>query len=244
MRLLNSVLDVSALSGTDREEMYRLMDRHYANMRRDRFEADLEAKQCAIVVRCPRSLRLVGFSTQVILQTEHQGAEVYALYSGDTVMDRDYWGDPSLAHAWGNLATALIDRYPAGRLYWYLTSKGFRTYRYLPLYFHTYFPRPDVDTPSWAQSLIGAFGKQIGKALYDPGRQVICACAEKDSVRPGIAEPGMRVHTDRHVQFFVERNPGFARGDELCCLAPLARENFTRVAYRVIGMQHRTLSTA
>jgi hypothetical protein len=37
------------------------------------------------------------------------------------------------------------------------------------------------------------------------------------------------------VRFFIERNPGHARGDELCCLAPLTRENFTRAAYRTIG---------
>jgi len=37
------------------------------------------------------------------------------------------------------------------------------------------------------------------------------------------------------VRFFVERNPGHACGDELCCLAPLTRANFTPAAHRVIG---------
>jgi hypothetical protein len=41
---------------------------------------------------------------------------------------------------------------------------------------------------------------------------------------------------DRHVRFFVERNPGHERGDELCCLAPLTRDNFTRAAWRVINL--------
>ena len=34
---------------------------------------------------------------------------------------------------------------------------------------------------------------------------------------------------------FRQRNPGHERGDELCCLAPLTRANFTPAAYRVIG---------
>jgi hypothetical protein len=41
---------------------------------------------------------------------------------------------------------------------------------------------------------------------------------------------------DPFVRFFVERNPGHARGDALCCLAPLTRANFTPAAYRVIGL--------
>ena len=38
---------------------------------------------------------------------------------------------------------------------------------------------------------------------------------------------------DPHVRFFHGRNPDHARGDELCCLAPLTRANFTPAAYRV-----------
>ena len=40
---------------------------------------------------------------------------------------------------------------------------------------------------------------------------------------------------DPHVRYFAELNPGHARGDELCCIAPLTRENFTLAAQRVIG---------
>jgi hypothetical protein len=42
---------------------------------------------------------------------------------------------------------------------------------------------------------------------------------------------------DPHVCFFLARNPGHASGDELCCLAPLTRANFTPAAYRVIGAE-------
>ena len=45
--------------------------------------------------------------------------------------------------------------------------------------------------------------------------------------------PDSRLH-DPHVRFFVERNPGHARGDELCCLAPLTRQNFSATAERLI----------
>jgi hypothetical protein len=63
---------------------------------------------------------------------------------------------------------------------------------------------------------------------------VIRAAATGDRLRPGVADLTPQRLRDPHVRFFVERNPGHAGGDELCCLAPITRENFTPAAYRVI----------
>jgi hypothetical protein len=237
MKLRSSVIDVGRLTLSDRDAMFQLMERNYVNMLRDRFESDLNAKQWAIVIRSPDSNRIVGFSTQAVLTAQIGSEAVQALYSGDTVIDRDHWGDPALAHAWGNCALALIDRRPASSLVWFLTSKGFRTYRYLPLFFRTYFPRPHRLVPAWAQSVIEHLGQRIGGDLFDPLSFIIRATPGKDFVRSEISAPGLRPSTDRHVRFFIERNPGFVQGDELCCVAPLTRDNFTRAAYRIIGAQ-------
>jgi hypothetical protein len=242
MKLRGSVHEVHQLSAGDRDAMFGLMERNYVNMKRDRFEADLGAKRWVIVVRSPDSHCLVGFSTQVILDARIDGRRVRALYSGDTVVDREHWGDPALASTWGNFALELINRRSTGLLYWFLTSKGFRTYRYLPLFFRSYFPRPETPTPDWERAVIESFGRSIGSDAFDPAGPIIRAAPGKDYVRPEIAEPGMRLRTDPHVRFFAERNPGFVRGDELCCLARLTRENFTRAAYRVIGARHQSLS--
>jgi hypothetical protein len=234
LKLRSDAIEVCRIGTEDRDVMFRLMEQNYCNMRRDRFDADLDSKRWVIQVRCPDTLRLVGFSTQVVLESQIDGRRVRALYSGDTVMDRDYWGDPALAHAWGNFALELADRNQDGELYWFLTSKGFRTYRYLPLFFHTYYPLQESPTPPWERSIIDVFGRLIGRETYDPRRMIIRAGPHKDFVRGDIADPGMRLSTDRHIRFFVECNPGFGIGDELCCLAPLSRANFTRAAHRVI----------
>ena len=42
---------------------------------------------------------------------------------------------------------------------------------------------------------------------------------------------------DPNVQFFVAQNPEHANGDELCCIAPLTRDNFTEAAYRILESQ-------
>jgi hypothetical protein len=133
----------------------------------------------------------------------------------------------------------LIDKYDDRPLYWLLTSKGFRTYRYLPMFFHEWFPRRDHLTPPPERRLIDTLGTYLAPADYDRQTQMIRARRAKDFVRPGISDPLDRVARDEHVRFFLERNPYYDRGDELCCLAPLTKENFTRAAYRVINASAR-----
>jgi hypothetical protein len=214
--------------------MFGLMETTFANVRRDVFEADLGAKQWVIRVHEPLSGRLVGFSTQALLSPTALGVPVRVLYSGDTVVDRQHWGDAALAHVWGRLALELIASSEAEPLYWFLTSKGFRTYRYLPTFFHEWFPRCGQATPEYERELIDLIGSHLSPACYDSAAQVIRAGAGKDFVRPGVSEPGSRAVQDKHVRFFLDLNPGYAHGDELCCLAPLTRANFTRAAYRMI----------
>jgi len=234
VRLLGSILPLEQVTEPERDSMYSLMVRSYANVRRATFDADLNAKRWVIQLRDPRSGELVGFSTQTLLRVTANGQIVTALYSGDTVVDRQHWGDPALAHVWGNFALRLIEERRPGSLYWFLTSKGFRTYRFLPLFFREFYPRHDISTPECQAAILTALGKEVGGARYDENAQVIRADANKDYLLPGAADPGDRAIHDSHVRYFIMRNPGYACGDELCCLAPLTAENFTRAAYRVI----------
>jgi hypothetical protein len=210
------------------------MVRTYGNVRRATFDADLDAKRWVIQLRDPDSAVLVGFSTQTLLEANVHGQPVTALYSGDTVVDRPHWGDPALAHVWGNFALRLVAQPRPGDLFWFLTSKGFRTYRFLPLFFHDFYPRPDIEIPADEAATMNALGQLVGGARYDGRVQIIRAGADKDYLLPGAGDPHGRAMNDPYVRYFVQRNPGHARGDELCCLAPLTPQNFTRAAYRVI----------
>jgi hypothetical protein len=239
MKLDSEVCNVSDLTRGDREAMYLLMAQCYGNVHRNQFDSDLDAKRWAIVLRRCNDNRLVGFSTQVVLEARVADVNVRALYSGDTVVDRDHWGDPALAHAWGRFALDLIDCVSTTPLYWFLTSKGFRTYHYLPLFFRTYFPCPAIKTPAWEQSVIEALGTMIGGCRFESGSGIIRVAASGEFVRPEFDVSGTRCKTDDRARFFADCNPGFSHGDELCCLAPLSRGNFTAVAHRVIGRQPR-----
>ena len=235
MKLNGRLVPVPHLTADQRDAMFALMDRHYDNVQRAIFEADLHEKQWVIQVCESASSRLCGFSTQRLLQIAVEGRQVLALFSGDTIIDRVHWGDQVLVHFWGRLALSLMDAHPDTEFYWFLISKGYKTYRFLPVFFHEFYPRYDVPTPARAQSIIDALARSRYPDEYDAAAGVIQASPCQYRLRAGIADITDDRLTDPHVRFFQTRNPGHARGDELCCLAPLTRANFTRAADRVLG---------
>jgi hypothetical protein len=246
MKLTGQLEQVADLTADQRDQMFALMDRHYRNMVRERFEADLAEKDWAILVSDPRTGALRGFSTQMMLEVEVDGRPLRALFSGDTIVDRQSWGDPALAHVWGRLALALMDRQDAETpLYWFLISKGYKTYRFLPLFFREFYPGPEAQTPPWARAVLDALARSKFPDAYDASAGIIRSDGFKDCLRDGVAPVSEERGRDPFVRYFVERNPGHVRGDELCCLASLTRANFTPAAYRVIGGSARlALSSA
>jgi hypothetical protein len=235
MKLIGQLVPVPQVTAPQREAMFALMQRHYENVSRPTFDADLDEKRWVILLLDRETQAVCGLSTQTVLEAEAEGRPIRALFSGDTIVARDRWGDSALAHVWGRLALSLIDRCRDVDLFWFLISKGYKTYRFLPLFFHDFFPRHDHPTPPWARAAIDALASRKFPGAYDPLAGVVRAWPGKDRLRPGVADVTPERLRDPHVGYFAARNPGHARGDELCCLAPLMRANFTAAAYRVIG---------
>lgn len=232
--VIGEIIDVGLLTPADHDAMFCLMAQHYASLRRDAFESDLADKQWLIRMIDPIDGSLCGFSTQTLMSVEVEGRPVRALFSGDTIVAPAYRGRNPLAGLWGRLALSMIDQ-EWGELYWFLISKGYKTYRFLPVFFDEYYPHVDRATPPGKRRVIDALADARYPAAYDRAGGVIRADADSCRLREGVARITRRRLLDPHVRFFVSRNPGHAGGDELCCLAPLTRENFKPAAYRVIA---------
>jgi hypothetical protein len=217
--------------------MLELMDRHYCNVVPAVFEADLAEKQWVIQVVHRPTGRLCGFSTQMVLDATVGSRPIKALFSGDTIIDRRYWGDTALMQVGGRLALSLVDKWPDAEPYWFLISQGYKTYRFLPVFFREYYPRFDVETPDFVRQVIDTLAGRKFPELYDPALGVIRAHANQYRLREGVADITAERCRDPHVQFFVERNPQHRMGDELCCIARLSRDNFTDAAYRMLQVE-------
>jgi hypothetical protein len=216
------VVQVDALDAPRVDAMYRLYAAHYDACAPGRFRSDLAAKHHVILLE--EAGRLCGFSTAANHAFEWNGERMQVLFSGDTIIERSAWGQQALSRAFARLAGALHARDPSVPLYWLLISKGHRTYRYLSVFARRFFPHPSGDDDQ-LRALAGAIAAARFGSDFDPARGVVAFPRSLGHLKPDLADVPSRLSARPEVAFFLQRNPGYRRGDELVCLTRLAPDN-------------------
>ena len=149
----------SDLTLADRSAMLRLLDAHFEGVSAAVFEHDLADKNWVLLIEDDGLLR--GFSTLLLYETEYAGEALTVVYSGDTIMDRSAWGSSALARCWIGSVRALRRLHPRGPLYWLLLSSGFRTYRFLPVFWREFHPRFDQTQALAARPFCAVISKPV-----------------------------------------------------------------------------------
>jgi len=239
MRLIGTVTTPEMLPAAKRDRMFSLMTAHFEGVSRAAFEHDLAEKQWVVVLRDKQTGELQGFSTLMVFDADVHGTPIRAVFSGDTIVHRDFWGEPELATVWGNFVLSLIGQHEGVRFFWFLISKGYRTYKFLPVYFERYFPRYDEPTPAFERELIATLAERKFPGQFRPDLGVIHFDQPRDRLRADLAEVGELRLADPHIRFFLEANPGYVDGDELACVAELTEENLRPVARRILTRVQR-----
>ena len=219
------------LTTEDMASMYELLTRHFDGVDPDTFARDLAEKSCVVLVEDP-SGRLRGFSTFRMYETHAAGRPLTVVYSGDTIVEPSAWGSPALPRAWIRAVYDLRRTHPTGELYWLLLTSGFRTYRFMSVFCRTFYPKYDERTPPDAQAMLDALSRERFGERYDAAAGVV-RFAHPQVLRDALADIPEGRRTDPHVQFFVERNPGHAAGDELVSLTSLSDWNLTPAGRRM-----------
>ncbi len=223
------VLSVALLDGALAERMYRLFARYYGGSSQAMFLEDLQAKDYCLLLENDRN-QLCGFTTLAVSEHQVEGKRLRSLFSGDTIIHHEYWGSQALPQAWCQLAGSIKSQAPELPLYWFLIVKGHRTYRYLKLFSRTYYPAPGWSTPAPQQRIMDFLARDRFGKCYDPERGVIRFPQSRGYLRPEWVALD-RAHKNKpEVAFFLEKNPGHGRGDELVCLTELDEKNLKRQA--------------
>jgi hypothetical protein len=123
-----------------------------------------------------------------------------------------------------------------GDVYWLLLTSGYRTYRFLPVFFRTFYPRYDEQTPAEAQSLLDAVAGERFGSRYDSTTGLVRFERPHALADDLVVVPAGRT-ADAHVSFFLARNPGFVAGDELVCLTRIHADNLTPAGRRMARPQ-------
>ncbi len=221
-RLIGTIVRQADLEIADVGHLYRLFAEYYLHVDRKVFDQDLEEKDWVLMLRDAAG-NLHGFTTLVVFDVTIDGREVRAAFNGNTIIDHDHWGQQELVRTWTRFMAERKAEEPATPHYWYLICSGYRTYLYLPLFYRSFYPRYDRPTPEREQHLLDALGRRKFPDEYRDG--VIRVKRPRECLRGDLAEPPAHKLRKPHVHFFVERNPGWRRGDELACAAEFTLGN-------------------
>lgn len=208
------------LSGSDLQELFEFFCSAFRAEKRG-FLEDLNEKEKILRIR--KGSHLAAFST---LRTYRPQADIRLVFSGDTFVHPEERIGHRLPALWARYVYGEMPPIEGVRDYWLLLCSGYRTYRILPTFFTSFAPGLSTEPP------LLALRDQFASHLFAHRFQ-------KGVVRPQWAtplkepEPPARLLQDPHVRFFLEQNPGYHRGEELVCLAPLCQENLTSAGRRL-----------
>ncbi len=220
----------------DRDLMFNLLRRSFLGVSEQRFSSDLDEKNWVILLEDGDGLR--GFSTFLFYRAPAGGKTANVVYSGDTIVDPASWNASLLAPAWINAVRYLHHERPEQRLLWLLITSGYRTYRFLPVFFRHFHPRHDRPAPAAVAQLTAVLARERFGSHYDPATGIVRLAEPQVLVEElrGIP-PGRMANQD--VAFFASANPGHEAGDELVCLTDLLDNNLTRAGARMLARGRR-----
>jgi hypothetical protein len=235
-RLAGTVKPVASLAGAERDAMLRLMTASYHNVDRCSFERDLAEKEWAILLHEREQGKLQGFSTLMRLEETVEGQPLTAFFSGDTVISRPFWGETVLPRLWGRLVFSLAEEVRNRPVYWFLICSGYKTYRFLPVFFRSFYPGHGQDNATALRPIIEVLARRKFPEEFDAAQGVV-RLRRATPLKPGVADVTAQRLRDPHIAFFQRTNPGHILGDELACLAQVSHDNLTAAGRRMLGLK-------
>ena len=226
MKLKSNLLKISELTDTDKLAMFRLMQDVYNGENWDKFLSDMKEKNYALVLYNEKS-QIAGFTTIEIFDFEGN----IIIYSGDTVVEENSRGDIELMRAWWKFSYTVQQNNPDKSVFWLLISKGWRTYKFFPMFLKKIYPTYRYETPQEVQEFINRLALTKFGDCYKDG---IVVPEKPDMLKSGKNDVPKRRINDADVMFFLKKNPEFYKGNELVCLAELSVANLTKAGLRLL----------
>lgn len=220
------------LTAADIFEMHQLFSRYYDQVPFEQFNADLNAKDSIILLHDKQGT-LSGFSTLAEMELNVQHELIRVIFSGDTIIDRKYWGTQALALAWIREIGRIAASTPDQRLYWLLIVKAHRTYRYLPAFTYEFVPDWRKPSKRALDATRDVIATQVFGSRYDAASGIIRHARRDGRLAPPYSTPSHREAKRADVQFFLKSNPGYVYGDELACLCEIKAANMKPFARRI-----------
>lgn len=221
-KLVASVINPKAIGLVDLSRMYHLFCQYYEGHPFEVFKRDLLEKDDVILLKDSQSKEIQGFSTILKVKINKNGVDYHGIYSGDTVVATEYWGSPALGVMFLKYLWWHKIKNPFRPLYWFLISKGYKTYLLMANNFVVHYPRVEKETPRHHQELMDSFYSHKFKSSYRPSENLIIPSGETCHLKTDVADIHCELLALPRVKFFQDKNPHWQEGIELCCIAEMS----------------------
>lgn len=218
----SKIIDISKLSKQQMTVMFLLMKQYYENVQENNFISDLSRKQKVILLLNSEN-QIKGFSTIAQGELFIGSQRIMTLFSGDTVLDKDYWGHGALEMAFGRYLIQVKMRNLFTPVYWFLISKGYKTYLLMANNFPVHYPRYERETPQEFKEIMNLYYTQTFGSDYRPNEGRIYFSQNKNyHLKTQIADIKSEYRANPKITFFEKANPEWNKGVELACAAEVS----------------------
>ncbi|RRS02442.1 hypothetical protein EIP75_20445 [Aquabacterium soli] len=201
----------------DVREMFKVFCRYYENTSLEQFISDLNRKSGAFIIRRKIDDAIVGFSTMGIYHMEVDGKKIRGIFSGDTILEKEYWGNRAMNAAFVKRLVWEAIKDPFTPQYWFLISKGYKTFLLLTRNFPDYYPHPEHDNPHM-KHIVEAYCDKLFPGKLDRDAMVLDFGEGSNCLKSDVTPISAAQRTETDIAFFEQRNPQWERGTELPCV--------------------------
>ncbi|MBP7131841.1 MAG: hypothetical protein KBA70_03675 [Aquabacterium sp.] len=219
---------IQGITVTHIKQMYDLYASFYENTALDVFLQDLSKKSGVILVTRKSDEKVVGFSTLTCFDIEVEGRNARGIFSGDTIIEPAYWGNNALAATFHRRVVIERLKKPFTPFYWFLISKGYKTYLLLANNFYNYYPNVNGGDARYRR-VTEAYCNALLPEAFDRERMVLDFGHDYVRLKGDVAEitPELKA-ANPHIAFFDRINPEWRRGTELPCVGSVDYESVLR----------------
>lgn len=230
------VVEVARLTPAQRRGMLALLQTCYANVSAAQFNRDLDEKEWTILGTDPVSGRVWCFSTMRRLRATVDAEPVTAFYSGDTASSADARGAATSAGTRLVIRKMFYERMISEdqrRVYWFMISSTYKSYRLLPMIFRDFAPGPTRELTAAEKGIIAELSR-LKHVEFDPSSGIVRLANASLPLESARETDSVRQH-DIYASFFDSANPNALNGDRLATLTEVSLGNLTPLGARMVS---------
>ena len=225
-KLVANVRKINNVSIPQLLEMHKIFIQYYHNADLKTFVTDMGAKTGVIILQDKKENRIVGFSTWTEIDLINAGKKSIGVFSGDTVVEKKYWGNKEIHKKFAILLLKIKIKRPKTPVFWLLISKGYKTYLLLTNNFPNHYPSHDKNNIR-LESIVDNYCQQLYPSAYNETHRLLDFGDEYQHLKDDVAAITQDM-TESHpdIRHFEHLNPSWRQGTELPCVGEVSVQVF------------------